>query len=321
MATRFYFYPDYAGAAQPSVATWGALGTAVNVAAGNNRANVCATRKHFRANVVRGQNYNNALAGINYLMFQYVSPPIAAITIAGTVKGQVLARQSTANANVCTQFRIYVVSNDGATVRGVLLDFDNSALTNEFPIVPAQIQNRKIPRGYTGSGTAMSPVNALTGDRIVIDVGFRTTPPDNGAYTVDMYMGAPTINDLPEDETTNDASGQNFNSWVEISDTLVFTQDPISSPYTELMHGGQLNPTILEQDVLPASMGGAQIGSGGTGDQDQFQQRIFDTTLNAWCYYVKSYLDPNPGQTQTQPNHTNNLLPGSHQVLGIRVVE
>lgn len=43
-------------------------------------------------------------------------------------------------------------------------------------------------------------------------------------------------------------------------------------------------------------------------------QRIFDTGLGLWCYYTKTFLDPNPAITDTTPNNTGAFLAGSHTV-------
>lgn len=44
-------------------------------------------------------------------------------------------------------------------------------------------------------------------------------------------------------------------------------------------------------------------------------QRIWDTTAG-WCQYTKSSFDSTPLSTETEPNHTDNLVAGTHQKLG-----
>src|SRR4030065_973968 len=104
---------------------------------------------------------------------------------------------------------IRVVSQDGLTNRGTLLDFDTRPLSSEWPTTK---QNRRFPRlntilyrdtviptalGDTTAGlppemedelfslavpqpVTMSPVFALDGDRSVVEVGFRGAPGNRG---------------------------------------------------------------------------------------------------------------------------------------------
>jgi len=46
-----------------------------------------------------------------------------------------------------------------------------------------------------------------------------------------------------------------------------------------------------------------------------YYQRVYDTVLAAWCYYVKIVLDPAPLYSETTPNHTNHLLTGAHDIV------
>ena len=61
-----------------------------------------------------------------------VTGAAGAQTITGTVKGIIRNADGNAAVNACAQCVIYVVSNDGATVRGQLIAFNNGALSNEF---------------------------------------------------------------------------------------------------------------------------------------------------------------------------------------------
>jgi hypothetical protein len=47
-----------------------------------------------------------------------------------------------------------------------------------------------------------------------------------------------------------------------------------------------------------------------------FSQRIYDTGVGGWCYYILTTVTPTPQVTDTAPNHTNNLITSSHEVLG-----
>ena len=50
-----------------------------------------------------------------------------------------------------------------------------------------------------------------------------------------------------------------------------------------------------------------------------YVQRVFDTNVG-WCYYTTVAVNPTPLAGDTTPNHTNNLLAGSHGVIRIYAV-
>lgn len=49
--------------------------------------------------------------------------------------------------------------------------------------------------------------------------------------------------------------------------------------------------------------------------QDPLAQRIFDTGVAGYVYYVKNEVDTNPAPGETSPNHTNNLVAATHEIL------
>lgn len=154
------------------------------------------------------------------LMAQFISPTLdGAQTISGTLKGQMCAEESNSLADFCSQLTAYVVSGDGLTVRGVLLAHDTSALSSEWATADT---NRKFPRG--GAQTVTN-VSASDGDRIVIEVGYRShntvSTSRSGILTwgtarQDLEMDV----DLPEDET--DTNNLTKAAWFEFSLDIVF---------------------------------------------------------------------------------------------------
>lgn len=151
---------------------------------------------------------------------QYVSEPLDVQTISGTVKGRVRARENNAALNARMQVIIRVVSEDGATVRGTLYAGDlttgTSNPTSEFAVSAVALAgtNRQAPRGASQS---LASVNALLGDRIVIEYGWRIHTTGTVAYTASAIFGDDSGADLAEDES---ATGTN-NPWIEFSATIV----------------------------------------------------------------------------------------------------
>lgn len=145
------------------------------------------------------------------LLLQYVSNPMQAQTISGTVKGQMLFVQDDVQcAFDQTLLRIYVISNDGSVVRGTLLAIGSYGTTNLFATPPAQ--NR-----FLANGDALTTLAVLDDDRLVIEIGCRATTPPQVTGFVGCYVGGPAT-DLPEDET----SINEYAPWVEFSNEILF---------------------------------------------------------------------------------------------------
>jgi hypothetical protein len=190
----------------------------------------------------------------NFCYYQMFSEPLAAQTIAGTVKGQVWACETSATADGCTQAVIRVVSNDGQTVRGTLLAVNNAALSNElFVGNSSSYRNARIPRAGTVS---LSSVVAQAGDRLCVEWGIRFPgAPANQGY---MYLGRGFPSGtagvsgviLPCNENETDTSGVGDTAriaWLEFSQDLTFRPEYV-------------------YDVNTAEQGLTVLGSGGTTD-------------------------------------------------------
>lgn len=153
-------------------------------------------------------SFNIGASFFSSLLVQLVSEPLAANTTFDsgslTIKGR--ARYSVVSGNYTPNMIVRIVSNDGATVRGELAfgngtTGSNTTLTN---------------RNLYGSGSAFyGSVNALAGDRLVIELGFA--PSSNNNVTVSL--GSDNGTDLPENTTTTTAN----NPWIEFSNNFTFS--------------------------------------------------------------------------------------------------
>lgn len=148
------------------------------------------------------------------LRIQYVSDPIAAQVISGTVKGQIACNEDADTYQMMPQFLAKIVSFDGQTERGILYAHQTEAITNEFATL---ITNRKFPRNWAGSGATLSSVTALSEDRIVLELGIRQESTATTFFR--LYIGDNNPDDLPENETE---TGSSFNPWIEFSQNIGF---------------------------------------------------------------------------------------------------
>jgi hypothetical protein len=46
-----------------------------------------------------------------------------------------------------------------------------------------------------------------------------------------------------------------------------------------------------------------------------YLQRVYSASAG-WCYYAAVNIDTNPTSTSTTPNHANDIVAGTHSLLG-----
>lgn len=218
MSTRLYF-PSTAGQ-PPGFACAIAAGWEVHasVDAGLGKGQLVSAKTATGVDVLT--EANSGVAGEDSILLQYVSAPLAAGEISGTVKGQMLCGEEDPDMDACAQLGIRVVSGDGGTVRGTLLALHAEALSSEWRS-PAGVMNRKFPLAALSPAT-LTAVTAQAGDRIVIEAGFRAL----GLAVLDGHIRVSDDgSDLPENETSTSAA----DPWIEFSQTLAF-QGAVTTP-------------------------------------------------------------------------------------------
>jgi hypothetical protein len=152
-------------------------------------------------------------AGNNCLAFQLISGPLEAQTITGgTVTVIARARELATQDNVNKRWRkVYVVSNDGSTVRGTLVTMAATTSTTELPTA----LGGKVMAVTAGTGT----LAVLAGDRIVVEIGFGLSATGTTPQTETVIGGNGT------DHTTTEGDTSGTVPWVEFSQTLTFEPD------------------------------------------------------------------------------------------------
>lgn len=211
MGTRFYYPSSGAAAISPAVdASW-------------------TNSTTFRRDLLRapsatavvspGEFYDGALA--NFVVAQYVSEQLQVQTVSGTVRGQIMALQSDPDTDAYAQTVIRVLSADGSVVRGTLLPAHANALSSEFNT--GSMRNRRFPLSAI-SPASLTPIACLSGDRLVVEVGFRAggVSPEE----VSLRLGDLPASDLAEDET----SSTDLRPWIEFSSILLFDGEAVGVP-------------------------------------------------------------------------------------------
>lgn len=160
-------------------------------------------------------NFSKSAAAVQDVAHaQFVSEPIDAQTISGNARIIVRGGENVSNQEAHLQCIIRVVSNDGTTVRGTLYSGYTGAL---------------LPVGNNGSGMArefntatqnrvasmlLTPVTALAGDRLVVEVGQRFT--DAASATGAGYLVLGDLSTHPDQDYRDDAfNGSGQIPWIE----------------------------------------------------------------------------------------------------------
>lgn len=192
---------------------------------------------------------------------QWVSEPIEAydFLVTDTWKFVVRNVEDSLSVDANTAIAVRVVSGDGSTVRGVLL---STATGGEFAVAAATC----------AGGSTCAAVSALTGDRIVIELGAHGVTPST-AYTATMRFGDPAAT---ADFGWTGGLTTDLCPWVELSPTLTFVSVSDSVTGSGGVHAG-------------ASLAGS--GS----NIDTYVSHI-ENLLPGTHYYLRAYLT-NPSAT------------------------
>jgi filamentous hemagglutinin len=214
VATRFYL--PWSGSPAVSVTKSSYWNGTQNSAEADDFASFAAVTTRISSTMTTVTLNGNTDAGnTNYCFGQWVSAPIDAQTIgAQTIKIQARALEESSRANQVIALSVRVVSGDGTTVRGTVLEARDAS----------EVVNVLTNRGHSATSTSVS---ASAGDRIVIEVGMGgdpTTGSGGDSHDGDMSFGDDSGTDLPEDNTTTAAN----NPWVEFANTITFASSEIT---------------------------------------------------------------------------------------------
>lgn len=161
---------------------------------------------------------------------QYVSGPLAAGAISGTLKGQIRGVESATAADAGLAIAVRLVKNDGTDYGSPLYLIGATPAAPdllggvwEFPITTKT--NRQFADSVESANITLTSQTATSGDRLVIEVGQRNVS-TSAVRTVTLVFGDDSGTDLPEDATTTAAN----NPWIEFSQTLSFQSSFLPRP-------------------------------------------------------------------------------------------
>jgi hypothetical protein len=148
------------------------------------------------------------------LLLRCVSAPLSADhNFSGTLNVMMAVQESNADADMAYYLHVFVTQGDTDNLRGTLLANYNDLNTNEW--------------GTTALGKALSAaatltaVAALTGDRIVVEIGYRARNTLTSSRTGTIYYGG-NGSDLSSGGAATSGVG-----YFDFSDTFTVVDNPV----------------------------------------------------------------------------------------------
>lgn len=161
-------------------------------------------------NASKSNSENNLAGPFSVCVLRLVSRRLAGQTISGTLDMVMSLIESSSLADLYTKVYAYVTQGDSDGNRGTILDYTEASLGGgtEWPIT------NSVGRGFA-SAQALTPVNALDFDRIVIEFGFNAENVSATNFTGSTRVGArnssvEALNDLTIGSTLTASSAGFF---------------------------------------------------------------------------------------------------------------
>jgi hypothetical protein len=242
VATTFYFPSTGAAAVTPSNDTWDKTSGAGSALA--------AVRTKISSAMATITNTKTSAANSKSLVRQYVTEPLAAQTITGTIKGQFRCIESNSNFSACIAVSVRACSKDGTTIRSpALLAISWSDLyTNSSHEMATSLTNRKLEDVNENASLTLTSCTLSEGDRLVIELGFAASDTST-SRTGGISFGDNHSTNLGENITDTAA----YNPWIQFSQTLGIQ---LSSQLNDAMSIGEAkaqNEQAVKTDALSIS--------------------------------------------------------------------
>lgn len=154
------------------------------------------------------------------ILWQFIFPLAPGQTVTGSqaIKAQFCLGTNDADNNVFFAVGIRVIASDSSTVQKTVL-----AVTRDDVEVAVVTESEFVNRQFTATSAA-GDYTTVAGDCLVCELGVGGAP----AAFFQVYGWLAKVDelanpDLPEDDTESDYA--NFNSWLELADTLLGSDD------------------------------------------------------------------------------------------------
>lgn len=210
MTTRFYL----PSTGTPSISP--AFGAGWEVTTNADRRTMVTTRISSAMTTKDGAGTLNDAE--EQLLRQYISSPLGAQTLSGTIKGQVRCTQNLGDGAFALAIRVAKCNSDGSSVTEILaVTYTATGVDTKPPWFVASLTNRRFEEGTDDFNLNLASTGISAGDFLIVEIGVA-----DRNNTVERFgqisFGDDSGTDLAEDETTTAAN----NPWVEFSADIVF---------------------------------------------------------------------------------------------------
>lgn len=254
MARRFWFPATTAAAVSPAIdAGWQYTTEYVR-----RKLN-----KHFVSGTsAAGTAIGAWTSGYKAIDRQYVSDPLAAQTISGTVTAVLMVREWATDDNVDSLVCcIKVVSNDGSTVLATLLALGTYHTPAEF-INSASCRNQLFLNAQ-----AISSYDCAEGDRLVVELGYTNSVAGTTPTASARYNGT-------SDCAANSTGTTALAGWIEFSSTITF--QPLSGSGSASSASAASGSGLIVGEVTWTGSGSASSASGtSAAGEARYVQRLW----------------------------------------------
>ena len=148
---------------------------------------------------------------------QYLSDPMVAMTLSGTLKGQLRALESNAGLNATSAIRVAICNEDGTNIREVVAIAASDLTTSTPPEYATSLTNRRFQNSAESASISLTSTTVNEKDRLILEIGIRESN-TTANRNADQSFGDDSATDLAEDDTTTTAD----NPWIEFTANIVF---------------------------------------------------------------------------------------------------
>lgn len=164
---------------------------------------------------------------INVPIAAFISAPLDAQTISGTFSAVVRGLESNAGADDSLQIGIVLIDNLGTTIKSVLYAGHTAALNTTAGALGQEFTTAAQTRRF--NAVALTSQTAVTGDRLVIVVGYRSHDTASTNRSTTLRFGDPSAT---ADFANTAGLTTDLVPWVELSGTITFQSlTPVSDTF------------------------------------------------------------------------------------------
>jgi len=159
-------------------------------------------------------------SAVNFIAaMRFVSAPLDAQTIDGTLSGVIRCMENNSGLNGHIAIAVKVIKPDG-TDRGVLLACSAPNVNNAVPseIITATADTRRCMTIAESATLTLTSTAVTAGDYLVVELGYRENVNVSSSRSATIRYGDAGASDFAH----SDSLTTDLNPWVEFSDTITF---------------------------------------------------------------------------------------------------